>query len=81
MNKPTPSETFVTIAQIGDAMGIILPDEVIAALRAGPGDKFDVSVDAGGLHLKSAKPGFAEKMAVADEIMREDRDILHVLAQ
>lgn len=35
----------------------------------------------GSIRLTAFKPDFETKMALAEKIMREDRDILHVLAQ
>jgi len=75
MNKP------LKITKIGNSAGIILPKEVLARLRVGLGDEVYVSEAPDGIRITAADPTFAEKMAVAEKIMREDRDILRELAK
>lgn len=69
------------ITKIGNSAGVVLPKELLAKLRAGVGDTLYVSETPEGIRITAANPGFAEKMAVAERIMREDRDILRVLAK
>jgi putative addiction module antidote len=69
------------ITKIGNSAGIILPKELLARLRAGVGDTLFVSEAPDGVRLTAANPDFADKMELAEAIMREDRDILRVLAQ
>lgn len=75
MNMP------LKIRKIGNSAGIILPTEVLAQLRVGPGDTLHLSEAPDGMRLTACDPGFAEKMAAAEAIMREDRDILRELAK
>ena len=75
MNKP------LKVTKIGNSAGIILPKEVLARLRVGPGDELYVSEAPDGSRLTATDPSFAEKMEVAERIMREDRDILRELAK
>lgn len=75
MNKP------LKITKIGNSAGIILPKEVLARLRVGPGDELYVSEAPDGIRLTATDPSFAEKMEVAERIMREDCDILRELAK
>ncbi|WP_374390455.1 AbrB/MazE/SpoVT family DNA-binding domain-containing protein [Sandaracinobacter sp.] len=69
------------ITRIGNSAGVVLPKELLAKLRAGVGDTLYVSETPEGIRITAANPDFAEKMAVAERIMREDRDILRVLAK
>ena len=69
------------ITRIGNSAGVVLPKELLAKLRAGVGDTLYVSETPEGIRITDANPDFAEKMAVAERIMREDRDILRVLAK
>ncbi|TPE58448.1 AbrB/MazE/SpoVT family DNA-binding domain-containing protein [Sandaracinobacter neustonicus] len=69
------------ITKIGNSAGVVLPKELLAKLRAGVGDTLYVSETPEGIRITAANPDFAEKMAVAERIMREDRDILRVLAK
>ena len=50
-------------------------------LRVEAGDSLFVSETPDGVRISAANPDFAAKMAAAEAIMREDRDILRVLAQ
>ena len=69
------------ITKIGNSAGVILPKELLARLRAGVGDTLFVSEAPDGVRLTAADPDFAAKMEAAEAIMREDRDILRVLAK
>jgi putative addiction module antidote len=71
----------VKITKIGNSAGIILPKDVLARLRVGQGDSLYVSETPDGVRLTASNPDFAAKMEMAEAIMREDRDILRVLAQ
>lgn len=75
MNMP------VKITKIGNSAGIVLPKELLARLRAGVGDTLYVTEAPDGIRLTAADPDFAEKMAAAERVMREDRDILRELAK
>lgn len=69
------------IKKIGNSAGVILPKELLARLRVGPGDQVHVTESPDGLRITAHDPDFAAKMEAANKIMREDRDILRVLAQ
>lgn len=69
------------ITKIGNSAGVILPKELLAKLRAGVGDTLYVSETPDGIRITAADPSFEAKMALAEQIMREDRDILRVLAK
>ena len=75
MNKP------LKVTKIGNSAGIVLPKEVLARLRVGPGDALYLSESPDGVRLTATDPEFAAKMDAAEEIMREDRDILRELAK
>lgn len=75
MNAP------LKITKIGNSAGVILPKELLARLRAGVGDVLFVSEAPDGVRLTAHDPEFAEQMAIAEEIMREDRNILRALAK
>ena len=69
------------ITKIGNSAGVVLPKELLAKLRAGVGDTLYVSETPDGIRITAADPSFEATMALAEQIMREDRDILHVLAK
>ncbi|GFM28652.1 AbrB/MazE/SpoVT family DNA-binding domain-containing protein [Novosphingobium sp. PY1] len=69
------------ITKIGNSAGVVLSKELLAKLRVGVGDTLYVSETPEGIRITAANPDFAAKMALAEQIMREDRDILNVLAK
>ena len=69
------------ITKIGNSAGVVLPKELLAKLRAGVGDTLYVSETPDGIRITAADPSFEAKMELAEQIMREDRDILRVLAK
>lgn len=71
----------VKITKIGNSAGVVLPKELLAKLRAGVGDMLYVSEAPDGIRISAANPEFEATMALAEQIMREDRDILRVLAK
>jgi len=73
--------TALKITRIGNSAGLILPKDLLARLRAGVGDTLYVTEAPDGIRLTAADPGFAEKLAAAEAVMREDRDILRALAK
>lgn len=73
--------TPLKIKKIGNSAGVILPKELLARLRVGQGDTIYASEAPDGVRLTASDPDFAEKMALAEKIMREDRDILRELAK
>lgn len=69
------------VTRIGNSAGIVLPKELLSRLRVGPGDTLYATEAPDGVRLTAANPDFETKMALAETIMREDRDILRVLAK
>ncbi|MEA3029801.1 MAG: hypothetical protein QOG13_1126 [Sphingomonadales bacterium] len=69
------------ITKIGNSVGIVLPKELLARLRVGQGDTLYASEAPDGVRLTASDPDFEEKMALAERILREDRDILRALAK
>jgi putative addiction module antidote len=69
------------VTKIGNSAGIVLPKELLARLRVEAGDYLYVSETPDGVRITASNPDFAAKMALAETIMREDRDILRVLAK
>lgn len=75
MNAP------LKITKVGNSAGIVLPKELLARLRVGVGDTLYVTESPDGIRITAADPDFAAKMAAAERVMREDRDILRELAK
>jgi putative addiction module antidote len=73
--------TPLKITKVGNSAAVILPKELLARLRVALGDTLYATESPDGIRLTAADPDFAAKMAAAEEIMREDRDILRALAK
>ncbi|MBL4638896.1 MAG: AbrB/MazE/SpoVT family DNA-binding domain-containing protein [Kordiimonadaceae bacterium] len=73
--------TELKVTTVGNSTGVILPKELLAKLRVQKGDKLFVSETPNGIELTSYNPEFAAQMDMAEDIMREDRDVLRKLAQ
>ena len=70
------------IRAVGSSAGVLLPKELLAEMGVGLGDTlYATRAPDGAVRLTHHDDVFAEQMAVAEEVMREDRDILRVLAK
>lgn len=69
------------ITTIGNSAGVILPKELLVRLRLEKGDELLALEIPDGIKLTVYDPILAEQMEVAERIMREDRNVLHKLAQ
>lgn len=69
------------ITTIGNSAGVILPKELLARLRLGKGDELYALETPDGVKLTVFDPELAAQMELAEKIMREDRHVLHKLAQ
>ena len=68
------------ITTVGSSAGVVLPKDVLARLRVDKGDTLYALETANGIELTPHDPEAAAHMAAAEEIMREDRDLLKKLA-
>ncbi|MGD9650688.1 MAG: AbrB/MazE/SpoVT family DNA-binding domain-containing protein [Dongiaceae bacterium] len=73
--------TTLKITTIGSSVGVVLPKELLAKLRVSKGDYLYVTETPNGVELRAYNPEFAEQMELAEQIMREDRDVLKKLAE
>ena len=73
--------TTVKVISVGNSAGIILSKEILERLRVSKGDTLTVTETPDGVQLKTYDETFATGMSLAEEIMREDRDVLRKLAQ
>jgi putative addiction module antidote len=72
----------LNLRAIGTSTGSTFPKELLGKLRAGPGDTIYVTeAPDGSFRLTPYNPEFAAQMELAEQIMREDRDVLHALAK
>ncbi len=69
------------ITTVGNSAGIILPKDVLERLKVSKGDRLYLIEEKDGYKLTPYDKEFVEQMEQAEEIMREDRDVLKVLAK
>ncbi|PPT97290.1 AbrB/MazE/SpoVT family DNA-binding domain-containing protein [Xanthomonas arboricola] len=69
------------ITAIGNSAGVILPKELLARLRLGKGDDLYALETPDGIKLTAFDPTLAAQMDVAEQVMREDRQVLNKLAK
>jgi putative addiction module antidote len=73
--------TSVKVTTVGNSAGVVLSKEVLAKLRVDKGDMLYIQETPNGIELTAYNPEFAAQMEAAEEIMREDRDVLKKLAE
>ena len=69
------------VTTIGNSTGVVLPKEILAKLRIEKGDTLYVLETPNGIELVPYDPAFAAQMEAAEQVMREDRDVLKKLAE
>jgi len=69
------------ITTVGNSAGIVLPKELMARLRLEKGDALYATELPDGIKLSPFDPQLADQMAVAEKVMREDRNVLRKLAE
>ena len=76
MNKP------LKLIPIGNSTGAVFPREVLARLRVDRGDQLYLTeAPDGSFRISGYDPDFAQQIDAAEEIMRQDRDILRALSK
>ena len=71
----------VKITTVGNSTGITLPKEVLGKLKAHKGDYLYLIETPNGYEVVAYDEGFVQQMKIAQTIMRQDRNILKVLAK
>jgi putative addiction module antidote len=69
------------LTTVGSSTGVVLPKELLERLRVTKGDLLHVVETPNGIELTPYDPEFAKQFAAAEQVMREDRDILRKLAE
>jgi len=68
------------IRKVGNSLGLVLPKEAVAKLKVVEGDTVYLTDARDGFRITPLDGTFAEQMVAAEDIMREDRDVLRELA-
>jgi putative addiction module antidote len=69
------------VIPIGSFLGVVLPQAVLDKLRVKKGDVVYLTEAPDGFRVTPISAEFAEQMEAAEEVTREDRDILRALAK
>lgn len=70
------------VTNVGSASGIILTKEAMARLKVREGDiLYLTDAPGGGYRLTPHNPEFLRQMALAEEIMHDDREVLRALSK
>lgn len=69
------------VTTIGNSTGVILTKEIIEKLRVSKGDTLFAIETPKGIELTPYNPEFEEQIKIAEQVMREDRDVLRKLAE
>ena len=70
-----------SIIKIGNSEGLILAKELLSKMKIGKGDDVYITETPNGFEISPYDPDFARTMDVAEQVMREDRDVLKKLAE
>lgn len=73
--------TTLKITTVGNSIGVVLPKEILQHLRVSKGDTLYVLETPNGIEISPYNPEFAKQMSTAEQVMREDRDVLKKLAE
>lgn len=71
----------VKIVDVGDAVGIILPPDVLAKLHVENGDTLCITETPCGFELTRDRSNSADQLETADAIMSANRDVLRKLSR
>jgi len=69
------------LRKVGNSVGVIMPQEALAALRVSEGDTLYFTEAPDGFRVTPYDPDFERQMTVARTIMKRDRNLLRKLAK
>ena len=69
------------LTQIGNSVGVVLPKEALAALKLEKGDSVHLTESPDGFRLTAYDPEFGRQMKLAENIMKNRRNVLRELAK
>ena len=72
--------TRLKITTVGNSAGIVLPKEMLAKLRVEKGDTLLATETPNGFELSAYDVEVERQLQIAEEVMREDREVLRRLA-
>lgn len=69
------------LRKIGNSVGVILPKEALAHLKANEGDSVLMTETPDGFRMTANNPEFAKTMAIFEDLSRRYRNTLRELAK
>ncbi len=72
--------SILKVTTVGDSVGLILPTEILERLRVQKGDSLYAVETKQGIELTPYNPELTAQLDMAEQVMREDRDVLRKLA-
>ncbi len=69
------------LTQVGNSLGAIFPKDLLAKLGLEKGDEFFLTESPDGFRITKSDPEFEAQMAIAREVMKENRAVLRELAK
>ena len=79
--EKTEKARTLKVRRIGNSLGVVLPKEVLAKLRAGEGDELTVSDTPNGVALQRHDAELQEQIEAARRAMKRYRNALRELAK
>ena len=75
------STSIQKLIAVGEGTGIVLSEAVLVRMGVKCGDALCVEETSAGVHLTPRHAGVSDQIGLADELMRENRDVLGRLAR
>jgi putative addiction module antidote len=72
---------MLKLTQIGNSIGVIFPKDLLAKLNLEKGDEIFLTESPDGFRITKHDPVFEAQMAIAREVMKENRAVLRELAK
>lgn len=73
--------SVLKVTNIGNSIGVILPDEILERLRVKRGDILYAIETRNGIELTANDPALARQVDIAERVMQEDQGALRKLAE
>ena len=73
--------TEVKVTKVGNSAAVILSKEVLARLRVEIGDTLHLTETPDGWRISPYDPEFERQMDIAEEVMRDNREVLRALSK
>jgi putative addiction module antidote len=73
--------TTVKLTTVGNSTGLVIPKEILERMRVRKGDLLHIIETSNGIELTPYDPEFAAQLAIAEEVMRSDRNVLKQLSK